>query len=73
MGPMCTLVSTMPGVTYFPAPSMTRAPAGTVTEARGPISAIRCPRITMVASESGGPPFPSITVAPTIAVAPSCA
>ena len=38
--------------------------------ARGPTDTIRAPLTTTVASTSGGPPLPSITVAPTIAVVP---
>ena len=47
---------------------MTVAPPGTGVEARGPTAAMRPPSMTTVASASGGPPLPSMTVAPTIAV-----
>ncbi|MGH6919472.1 MAG: hypothetical protein ACREJ0_17405 [Geminicoccaceae bacterium] len=70
---MWTFVSMNPGVAYLPAASITRAPRGTVTEARGPISAMRLSRTTMVTSGTGGPPLPSIRVAPTIATTLSAA
>ena len=57
-----------PGVTNLPVPSMTRLPLGTLTLARGPTAAIRFPRMTIVASCTGGVPVPSITVAPTMAI-----
>src|SRR5579872_1762412 len=57
-----------PGVANLPVASITRAPLGTGTVARGPIAAIRRPRTTMMASGIAGPPLPSITVAPTIAI-----
>src|SRR4051812_5270970 len=69
---MCTLVSMNPGVTNLPVPSITVAPAGTVTDPRGPISAIRLSRTTMVAFDSGAPPLPSMIVAPTTATTPVC-
>src|SRR5262245_32060305 len=56
-----------PGVTYLPFASMTVAPCGTCTDARGPSAVIFPPLTTGVASEIGAPPLPSITVAPTIA------
>jgi hypothetical protein len=54
-------------VTYFPAASITRASFGTFTDVRGPIAEIRRSTTRIVAS--GWPPLPSMTVAPTIAVA----
>src|SRR5262245_40808668 len=61
-----------PGTTYLPAASMTVAPAGTRTDDLGPIAVMRCPVTTTIASRIGGPPFPSITVPPTIAWTPAC-
>src|SRR5262245_10978625 len=57
-----------PGVTNLPAPSMTVAPGGTVTEARGPTAVMRLPVMTIGRSAIGGPPLPSMIVAPTTAV-----
>src|SRR5688572_1397114 len=68
---MWTLVSMNPGVANLPAASMTRAPRGTVIDARGPISAMRLPRTTIVTSGTGAPPLPSINVAPTSATTAS--
>src|SRR5882762_3196435 len=62
-----------PGVRNFPLPSITRAPAGTLTEARGPAATILPPTTTTTASGTGVPPFPSISVAPTIAIVESAA
>ncbi len=64
---MWTFVSTNPGVTNFPLPSMTSAPSGTATEARSPTAEIRSPSITIVPSAMRAPPFPSMIVAPMIA------
>ena len=60
-----------PGVTYLPVPSITRAPLGTLTDALGPMAAIRFPRTTIVASVIGEPPLPSMIVAPTMAISVS--
>ena len=43
-----------PGVTYLPAASTTRAPAGTCTDDLGPISAMRLPRTTIAALVAAG-------------------
>src|SRR5262245_43680066 len=56
-----------PGVANLPVASTTRAPFGTFTVARGPTSAMRFPRTTIVTSGTAGPPLPSINVAPTMA------
>ena len=64
---MWTLVSTNPGVTNLPLPSITSAPSGTATDARGPMAEIRSPSMTMVPSAMGTPPCPSMIVAPTMA------
>src|SRR5687767_12140032 len=58
-----------PGVTNLPAPSMTCAPGGTVTDDRGPTALMRRPETTMVPSRRGGPPLPSMMTAPTMATA----
>src|SRR5262245_13688793 len=57
---------------YLPAASMTVAPGGTRTDGLGPIAVMRCPVTTIIASRIGGPPFPSITVPPTIAWTAAC-
>ena len=57
-----------PGVTYLPAPSITWAPSGTSTDARGPTAAMRFPSMSSVPSARGGPPLPSMMTAPTIAM-----
>src|ERR1700735_2613154 len=57
-----------PGTTHLPATSMTWAPAGTWTEARRPMAWMREPAMTMTESGLGGPPFPSMTVAPVMAM-----
>ena len=64
---MWTFVSTNPGVTNLPLPSMTSASAGTSTEARSPTAAMRSPSMTRTPSGIGAPPFPSMIVAPTMA------
>src|SRR5215470_7071913 len=46
---------------------MTVAPSGIRTDARGPTALMRDPLTTTTASVSGGPPFPSMTVQPTMA------
>src|SRR3954462_2979321 len=46
---------------------MVAAPSGTRVLARGPTAEIRLPVITTTAFGTGDPPFPSITVAPTMA------
>jgi len=51
----------IPGITVFPARSIVRAPAGTVTEAAGPTAAIFSPRITIVCPSFTGAPVPSMT------------
>jgi hypothetical protein len=60
-----------PGVMNLPVPSTTRAPFGTWVDARGPNAVMRLPRTTIVASDTGVPPLPSMTVAPTIATSVS--
>src|SRR4029453_6363810 len=62
-----TFVSTKPGTTNWPAPSIVCAPAGTGVDARGPTAAMRPSRTTTTALATGGPPLPSITVAPVMA------
>src|SRR5262245_6340290 len=46
---------------------MTVAPSGIRTDARGPTALMRDPLTNTTASGSGGPPFPSMTVQPTMA------
>src|SRR5262245_54417849 len=46
---------------------MTVAPSGIRTDARGPTALMRDPLTNSTASGSGGPPFPSMTVQPTMA------
>src|SRR5262245_33403535 len=57
-----------PGSRYVPRASTTCAAAGGCTRARGPTAAMRAPVTTTVASASGAPPLPSMTVAPTNAM-----
>ena len=61
-------MSIIPGMIQRPRASIWVAPAGIVTAVRGPMAVIREPDTTMTASLRGGPPVPSMTVAPTIAV-----
>src|SRR5215510_12319270 len=56
-----------PGSAYPPFASMTVAPSGIRTDARGPTALMRDPLTNTTASGSGGPPFPSMTVQPTMA------
>src|SRR5262245_15020006 len=56
-----------PGDANLPVASTTRAPVGTLTEARGPTAVMRLPRTTIVTSGTAGPPLPSTNVAPTMA------
>src|SRR5262245_40845225 len=51
---------------------MTVAPSGIRTDARGPTALMRDPLTTTTASGSGGPPFPSITAHPTMAIVAPC-
>src|SRR5437868_3024128 len=60
-----------PGSTVLPATSYTRAPSGMPTDVDGPTARMSRPRSTTIASGSGGPELPSITVLPTSAT--SCA
>src|SRR5215510_14959394 len=46
---------------------MTVAPSGIRTDARGPTALMRDPPTNTTASGSGGPPFPLMTVHPTMA------
>src|SRR5262245_1545097 len=46
---------------------MTVAPSGIRTDARGPTALMRDPLTNTTASGRGGPPFPSMTVQPTMA------
>ena len=51
----------MPGMTVWPASSITCAPAGTGVERAGPTAAIFPSLITIVWSSAGGAPVPSMT------------
>src|SRR5262245_14085027 len=57
----------MPGMIQRPRASTSCAPAGIDTARRGPTAVMRAPSTTMTASGIGGPPWPSMSVAPTIA------
>ena len=50
----CTWLFQKPAVTTLPRPSITVAPAGTVTLSRGPIAAMRPSCITTVPASIGG-------------------
>src|SRR5262245_42688389 len=56
-----------PGTTKWFVPSIVAAPGGTCVDARGPAAVMRPPTITTTAFATGGPPLPSISVAPRMA------
>src|SRR6185369_1606359 len=60
--------SIKPGTRVRPFASNTSAPGGTLTASRLPTATIRSPRTTTTESETTGPPVPSISVAPTMAI-----
>ncbi len=62
------MVSKKPGTMNCPVASITVAPAGTATVARGPAAVMRSLVTTTTASGTGAPPLPSISVAPVMAV-----
>src|SRR5262249_6388166 len=57
-------MSTSPGITNLPRPSIAVASGGAATEAADPTARILSPSVTIVAFSSGGRPVPSMTVAP---------
>src|SRR6185436_9211573 len=57
-----------PGTIHWPRASTSVAPAGIGTLRLGPAATIREPERTTTASAIAAPPFPSTSVAPTIAV-----
>src|SRR4051794_38685411 len=59
--------SISPGMTNLPAAPIRLAPGGTAILSAGPTATMRPLSATMVAFRSGGPPFPSMSVAPTTA------
>src|SRR6516164_2499659 len=56
-----------PGMRYFPLPSTTRAPSGTLTSPDLPTAVIRSPVTTTVMSGRAGAPVASMTVTPVMA------
>ncbi len=66
-GATCAWASISPGMIQRRATSTSTVRLGSVNPARGPIDSIRPRRTTTTASGSGGPPLPSISVAPTSA------
>src|SRR5215471_3583007 len=57
-------MSTSPGITNLPRPSISVAPGGAAIEAASPTVRILSPSMTTVAFSRGGRPVPSMTVAP---------
>src|SRR5262252_2278396 len=62
-----TCMSHRPGMRYFPLPSTTRAPSGTLTSPDLPTAVIRSPVTTTVMSGRAGAPVESMTVTPVMA------
>src|SRR6516225_12022715 len=58
----------MPGTIQRPRASIWLAPDGTATAPRGPAAAMRPASTTTIASATGGPPLPSMSVPPTMAI-----
>src|SRR6266581_3790005 len=57
----------MPGMMNFPAPLISSLPCGITIPVRAPAIAMRGPDTSTTEFETGGPPAPSISTAPTIA------
>ena len=62
-----TCMSASPGRMLSPSPSIRSVPAGIVTSSSRPTATIRSPSIRSVPPSIGGPPRPSMIVAPTMA------
>ena len=63
-------MSVRPGITYFPRPSIRRAPSGTLTSRLAPTAAIRPSRTTTVASRRTVSRVIGITVTSVMAKVP---
>ena len=66
----CACISQRPGRSVSPRPSITAAPLGMATVARGPAAAMLAVADHHHGIGDGGPPVPSISVAPVIAKRP---